>query len=156
MFAVNKTSRTLIKKKARYSNREWVFCHFIVTLRSVQYFQELYLRKVKKTQLNYRKHNFLALGVKRLTDHEKFLLGKVILGTWYVVVQFYPCFKFSFLLFQTHYHVIIIYYHTRKTKENKIWTKDKTEPQQIHFLRLLFKPHFQVQYKDIKSSDPSS
>ena len=26
--------------------------------------------------------------------------------TAYVVVQFYPWFKFSFLLFQTHYHVI--------------------------------------------------
>ena len=85
-------------------------------MRSVQYFQELYLRKVKKTRLNYRKHNFLALGVKRLTDHEKFLLGKVILGTWYVVVQFYPCFKFSFLLFQTHYHVITIPEKQKKIK----------------------------------------
>ena len=43
-----------------------------------------------------------------------------------------------------------------KQKKIKFLTKDKTEPQQIHFLRLLFKPHFQVQYKDIKSSDPSS
>ena len=32
----------------------------------------------------------------------------------YVVVQFYPWFKFYFLLFQTHYHVIIIHYHTQK------------------------------------------
>ena len=31
----------------------------------------------------------------------------------YVVVQFYPWFKFSFLLFQTHYHVIITHYHTQ-------------------------------------------
>ena len=36
-----------------------------------------------------------------------------------VVVQFYPWFKFSFLLFQTHYHVIIIHYHTQKQKERK-------------------------------------
>ena len=37
----------------------------------------------------------------------------------YVVVQFYPWFKFSFLLFQTHHHVIIIHYHTQKQKESK-------------------------------------
>ena len=43
----------------------------------------------------------------------------------YVVVQFYPWFKFSFLLFQTHYHVIIIHYHTQKQKKRKF------EPQQI-------------------------
>ena len=36
-----------------------------------------------------------------------------------VVVQFYPWFKFSFLLFQTHYHVIIIHYHTQKQKKRK-------------------------------------
>ena len=37
----------------------------------------------------------------------------------YVVAQFYPWFKFSFLLFQTHYHVIIIHYHTQKQKKRK-------------------------------------
>ena len=37
----------------------------------------------------------------------------------YVVVQFYPWFKFSFLLFQTHYHVIIIHYHTQKQKKRE-------------------------------------
>ena len=37
----------------------------------------------------------------------------------HVVVQFYPWFKFSFLLFQTHYHVIIIHYHTQKQKKRK-------------------------------------
>ena len=37
----------------------------------------------------------------------------------YVVVQFYPWFTFSFLLFQTHYHVIIIHYHTQKQKKRK-------------------------------------
>ena len=36
-----------------------------------------------------------------------------------VVVQFYPWFKFSFLLFQAHYHVIIIHYHTQKQKKRK-------------------------------------
>ena len=35
----------------------------------------------------------------------------------HVVVQFYPWFKISFLLFQTHYHVIIIHYHTQKQKK---------------------------------------
>ena len=37
----------------------------------------------------------------------------------YVVVQFYPWFKFSFLLFQPHDHVIIIHYHTQKQKKRK-------------------------------------
>ena len=39
----------------------------------------------------------------------------------YVVVQFYPWLKFSFLLFQTDCHIIIIHYHTvpkSKRKEN--------------------------------------
>ena len=36
-----------------------------------------------------------------------------------VVVLFYPWFKFSFLLFQTNYHVIIIHYHTQKQKKGK-------------------------------------
>ena len=35
------------------------------------------------------------------------------------MVQFYPWFKFSFLLFQTHYHVIIIHHHTQKQKKRK-------------------------------------
>ena len=35
----------------------------------------------------------------------------------YIVVQFYPWFKFQFLLFQTHYHHI--YYHSPKQKEVK-------------------------------------
>ena len=34
----------------------------------------------------------------------------------HVVVQFYPCFKLYFLLFQTHYHTLSYL----KTKENKI------------------------------------
>ena len=37
----------------------------------------------------------------------------------YVVIQFYPWFKFSFLLFQAHYHVIVIHYHTQKQKKRK-------------------------------------
>ena len=37
-----------------------------------------------------------------------------------VVVQFYPWFKFSFLLFQAHYHVIIIHYHTQKQKKRNL------------------------------------
>ena len=43
-----------------------------------------------------------------------------------VVVQSYPGFKFYFPLFQTHYHTL----QCPKTKESKIWTKDKIEPQQ--------------------------
>ena len=34
----------------------------------------------------------------------------------YVVVQFYPCFKFYFSLFQSHYHTLPY----PKTKEKKI------------------------------------
>ena len=56
-------------------------------------------------------------------------------GTWYtadfhvtVVVQFYPWFKFHFPLCQTHYHTLTY----PKTKENKIYTKDKIEPQYNH------------------------
>ena len=45
----------------------------------------------------------------------------------YVGVQFYPWFKFYFPLFQTHYHIL----KNPKTKENKIWSKDKIEPQQL-------------------------
>ena len=41
------------------------------------------------------------------------------------MVQFYPWFKFYFLLFQTHYHTLPY----PKTKENEISTKDKIEPQ---------------------------
>ena len=43
----------------------------------------------------------------------------------YVVIKFYPWFKFSFPLFKTQYHTL----QYPKTKENKIWTKDKIEPQ---------------------------
>ena len=46
----------------------------------------------------------------------------------YVRVQFYPWFIFSFPLFQTHYHIL----QYPKTKEDKILTKDKIEPQHIH------------------------
>ena len=44
-----------------------------------------------------------------------------------VVVQFYPWFKLSFLLFLS----IVMYDNDFETKENKICTKDKIEPQQI-------------------------
>ena len=40
------------------------------------------------------------------------------------MVQFYPWFKFYFPLFQTCYHTL----QYTKTKENKIWTKDKIDP----------------------------
>ena len=44
-----------------------------------------------------------------------------------VVVQFYPWFKFYFLLFLG----IVMYDNEFETKENKIWTKDKIEPQHM-------------------------
>ena len=46
----------------------------------------------------------------------------------YVVVQFYPWFKFYFPLFLG----MIIYDNEFEKKENKIRTKDKIEPQHIH------------------------
>ena len=45
----------------------------------------------------------------------------------YVVVQFYPWFKFSFLSFLG----MVMYDNEIETKEKKIWTKDKIEPQHI-------------------------
>ena len=41
------------------------------------------------------------------------------------MVQFYPWFKFYFPLFYIHYHTLPY----PKTKGNKIFTKDKIEPQ---------------------------
>ena len=46
----------------------------------------------------------------------------------HVVVQFYPWFKFSFPLFLG----IVMYDNEFETKEKKIWTKDKIEPQHTH------------------------
>ena len=60
------------------------------------------------------------------------LLPQRILCNMYVVVQFYPWLKFYFPLFQTHYHTLR--YPT--TKENKIWTKDKIEPQHTQWISL--------------------
>ena len=48
-------------------------------------------------------------------------------GSILSVVQFYPWFKFYFPLFQIRYHTL----QYPKTKEKKIWTKDKIEPQHI-------------------------
>ena len=45
----------------------------------------------------------------------------------YVVVQFYPWFKFYFPLFW----VVVMYDNVFKTKENKILIKDEIEPHQI-------------------------
>ena len=44
----------------------------------------------------------------------------------YVVVQFYPWFKFYFRLSW----LFLMYDNEFEIKENKIWTKDKIEPQQ--------------------------
>ena len=57
--------------------------------------------------------------MKLLKDGFASLLLEVRIFFVYVVVQFYPWLKFSFLLFQTHYHVIIIHYHTQKQKKRK-------------------------------------
>ena len=45
----------------------------------------------------------------------------------YVEVQFYRWFKFSFLLFQAHYHTL----PHPETKEKKLQTNHKIEPQHI-------------------------
>ena len=46
----------------------------------------------------------------------------------YVVVQFYPWFKFYFPLFLG----MVMYDNEFETMENKIWTKEKIVPQHIH------------------------
>ena len=55
----------------------------------------------------------------------------------YVVVQFYPWFKIYFPLF----FGMVMYDNEFKTKENKIWTKDKIEPQHmpVHVTVIIFK-----------------
>ena len=50
----------------------------------------------------------------------------------FVVVQFYPWFKFYFLLFLG----IEMYDNEFETKEKKIWTKDKIELQHLSLLGL--------------------
>ena len=53
----------------------------------------------------------------------------------YVVVQFYPWFKFYFLLFQTHYHTSYPY---TITKESKIEPRRKIEPQHVRKQGIVF------------------
>ena len=48
-------------------------------------------------------------------------------GGAYVVVRFCPWFKFYFLLFLG----IVMYGNDFESKENKIWTRDKIEPQNL-------------------------
>ena len=61
-------------------------------------------------------------GVKKTETHEKYLI-KLLVTSINVVFQFYPWFKFYFPLFQTHCHTLPY----PKTKENKIYTKDKID-----------------------------
>ena len=56
------------------------------------------------------------------------LLWQVSITNINVVVQFYPWFKFYFLLFLG----IVMYDNEFERKENKIRTKDKIEPQHKH------------------------
>ena len=62
------------------------------------------------------------------------------------MVQFYPWFKFSFLLFQTHYHVIIIHYHTQKQKKRKFEPRIKLNHNiyitQLLLIIIYIKDHF--------------
>ena len=53
---------------------------------------------------------------------------KILAYAYYVVVQFYPWFKFHFPLFWS----MVMYDNECETKENNILTKDKIEPQHIH------------------------
>jgi len=69
-----------------------------------------------------------GLDLRRQT-HEKYLI-KLLVTSINVVFQFYPWFIFYFPLFQTHYHTLPY----PKTKESKIYTKDKIEPQHILML----------------------
>ena len=71
-----------------------------------------------------RMPEIIRLNIKRtrIYNYSSFPCSRVHI---YVVVQFYPWFKFSFLLFQTHYHVIIIHYHTQKQKKRKFEPKIK-------------------------------
>ena len=68
-------------------------------------------------------------GVKTTDTFEKYLI-KLLVTSINVVFQSYLWFKFYFPLFQTHYHTL----PCPKTKENKIYTKDKIEPQNILML----------------------
>ena len=54
--------------------------------------------------------------------------GEIQTRDIYVVVQFYPRFKFYFPLFWG----MVTYVKEFETKENKIWTKDKIEPPHIY------------------------
>ena len=61
----------------------------------------------------------------------------------YIVVQFYPWFKFLIPLFQIHYHTL---QHPKKQKkQKKNWTKDKIEPQQIFQWKIASWPLFWVE-----------
>ena len=53
----------------------------------------------------------------------------------FVVVQFCPWFKFSFLLFQTHYHTSYL-----KTKKNKCKSRTKLD-HNIFFIKYIFYIH---------------
>ena len=74
----------------------------------------------------------------------------------YVVVQFYPWFKFSFLLFQTHYHVIIIHYHTQKQKKRKFEPRVKLN-HNIYTKELLTDWNFHIknEHKSLKGWNPN-
>ena len=58
----------------------------------------------------------------------------VSLAQVYVVVQFYPWFKFYFPLFLG----LVIYDNKFETKENKIKIKYKIEPQHIQPIEVMF------------------
>ena len=68
----------------------------------------------------------------------------------YVVVQFCPWFKFYFLLFWG----MVIYDNEFETKKNKIWTKDKIEPQHIYGIKM-FSKYYNILKKPSKSFSSS-
>ena len=57
-------------------------------------------------------------------------------GGAYVVVWFYPWFKFYFLLFLG----IVMYGNDFESKENKIWTRDIIEPQNLFTVNCILSP----------------
>ena len=95
---------------------------------STTYTRELLSRSSGKMKFDSSSWYVKAGLLRFFGDHVRvFFLQTTHFAPWlqrtilkiYVVVQCYPWLKFSFLLFQTHYHVIIIHYHTQKQKTRK-------------------------------------
>ena len=68
---------------------------------------------------NHSNNTILLLNIIfKIYWYRELYIGPVIgkIRNIYVVVQYYPWFKFSFLLFQTHYHITVIPKKQKSTK----------------------------------------